>query len=208
MKKTKTLIISGAGISRSAGIPTFDENPDMRNILSIEYFQENTQDFWNKVLQMHNVVKNAKPTKAHQYIAAHSCEIITMNLDGLHTAAGSSSVLEVHGNFQNVYCTNPQCNQCFEFEQAHRSFKCPMCGAWLKPSIVLYGEQSKLYKIAFDKLFEYAAADVLIIGTSMKNIFPIKIKKQAEKLHCKIYEFCTNADEELEDYFIEQDFKF
>ena len=202
----KALILSGAGISASAGIPTFDDVLEMRDVLSIEYFSEHYEEFWTRLFFLHKCVVNAKPTLAHKLLATHSHEIITMNLDGLHTRAGSKNVIEVHGNFQKIYCTNPDCKSVLNFDFAYNSLQCPICSSKLKPDIVLYGENSLLYQKAFDTLFKYAGKDFVIIGTSFKNEFPLQMKKQAEKLKCHIQIFNENADAEVLEYLVNQEF--
>lgn len=202
----KALILSGAGISVSAGIPTFEDVPKMREVLSVEYYSKYYEKFWENVIKLYENVRNAQPTLAHQMLAANSCEIITMNLDGLHTKAGSESVIEVHGNLRNIYCVNPNCKHSFGFETIYNSENCPICSSKVKPDIVLYGECSPLYQTAFDTLFKYAGKDFVIIGTSFKNNFPEKMKEQAERLRCNVRIFNENANDEVMEYLIEQEF--
>lgn len=202
----KALILSGAGISATAKIPTFDDVPEMRDILSIEYFSSHYEDFWKKLIPLHKCVQNAQPTQAHKLLAAHSFDIITMNLDRLHTRAGSKNVLEVHGNLQEIHCTNPNCKSVFSFDYLHNSLFCPNCSSKLKPNVVLYGEDSLFYQTAFNTLFKYAGKDFIIIGTSFKNYFPLAMKEQAEKLKCTIQIFNTDANDEIMEYLIAQEF--
>ena len=199
----KILVLSGAGISATAKIPTFDDVPEMREVLSLEYFTKHYEEFWEKLIPLYKRIVDARPTLAHKLISSNYYDIITMNIDGLHTKAGSTNVIEVHGNLQNVHCTNSECNSVFKFEDVYNLRKCPKCSSKLKPGIVLYGEEALLYQKAFDTLFKYAGKDFLIVGTSFKNEFPIKMKEQAEKLHCNIKIINKNADEEVADYLID-----
>lgn len=196
------LILTGAGISANAGIPTFDDIPEMRDVLSLEFFNRYYDEFWNKVKSFERQLQNVKPTMAHQLLAEKEFEIITMNLDGLHSLAGSKNVIEVHGNMQKVDCINPNCKKEYPFEFVRNHSVCNECRSKLKPRIVLYGENSNQYKSAFEKLFTYAGKDFLIIGTSFKNEFPTKMQEQAQKLKCNVYIFNEDADEEILEYIM------
>jgi NAD-dependent deacetylase len=93
---------TGAGISAASGIPTFSENPDIRNKLS-RSFATRHKDIYRAVIdKMQTVCEAAQPNDAHIALAEYNVPIITMNVDGLHQKAGSKHVLAIHGEFPNI----------------------------------------------------------------------------------------------------------
>ena len=95
----KIIAFTGAGISKSAGIPTFEDIPEIKDKLSVEYKESNPEEFWEAINLLKNNVKDKEPTKAHKILAKNNIPIITMNVDGLHKKAGSKNVIEIHGNY-------------------------------------------------------------------------------------------------------------
>lgn len=100
LKGERTMIIAftGAGISRASGIPTFDEQGDLRTKLDRCFATYHRKEF-NKIMQqLADTCKAAEPNDAHKALAEYNIPVITMNIDGLHNRAGSQYVIEVHGN--------------------------------------------------------------------------------------------------------------
>ena len=95
----KYIVFTGAGISKSAGIPTFEEIPGIKEKLSLTYKQSHPKEFEAAINLLKNNVKDKEPTKAHKIIAKLQIPVITMNVDNLHTKAGSKIVFELHGNY-------------------------------------------------------------------------------------------------------------
>lgn len=92
------IAFTGAGISKASGIPTFDEQGDLRNKLD-RYFANHHRKEFNKVMQqLIDTCSAAEPNDAHKALAEYNIPVITMNIDSLHTRAGSQNVVEVHGN--------------------------------------------------------------------------------------------------------------
>lgn len=92
------IAFTGAGISKASGIPTFDEQGDLRNKLDRSFANHHRKEF-NKVMQqLIDTCKAAEPNDAHKALAEYNIPVITMNIDGLHNRAGSQYVIEVHGN--------------------------------------------------------------------------------------------------------------
>ena len=81
--------ITGAGISRASGIPTFVEMGDLREKLSRDYFRAQPEKFYEIILDIKRTVDRAQPNPAHRALAEYGVPVITMNIDGLHTRAGS-----------------------------------------------------------------------------------------------------------------------
>ncbi|MBR5555692.1 hypothetical protein IKU74_06755 [bacterium] len=95
----KIIAFTGAGISKSAGIPTFEEIPGIKEKLSVEFKEQYPKEFKDAIDLLINNVKDREPTKAHKILAELDIPIITMNVDNLHTKAGSKNVIELHGNY-------------------------------------------------------------------------------------------------------------
>ena len=92
------IAFTGAGISKASGIPTFDEQGDLRTKLD-RYFANHHRKKFNKIMQqLIDTCKAAEPNDAHKALAEYNVPVITMNIDGLHNRAGSQYVIEVHGN--------------------------------------------------------------------------------------------------------------
>lgn len=94
------IAFTGAGISRASGIPTFDEQGDLRTKLDRCFATYHRKEF-NKIMQqLVDTCKSAEPNDAHKALAEYNIPVITMNIDGLHNRAGSQYVIEVHGNVE------------------------------------------------------------------------------------------------------------
>ena len=120
------IAITGAGISKASGIPTFDEMGDLREKLSRDYFRAHPKDFYEIILDMKRNIDRAQPNAAHRALAEYRVPVITMNIDGLHTRAGSEGVLEVHGNLDYVECE--RCNTSHGYNEVDESIYCNGCG--------------------------------------------------------------------------------
>lgn len=97
MTKNNIIFFTGAGISVESGIPTFQEQPGIRDKLVRKFANSNPEEYRNTIRGMLDACENAEPNSAHKAIAELGCPVITMNVDRLHTKAGSNNVIEVHG---------------------------------------------------------------------------------------------------------------
>ena len=97
MGQHKIIFFTGAGISVESGIPTFQEQPGIRDKLSRDFANNRPELYRKTIRDMLDVCENAEPNAAHRAIAELGCPVITMNVDRLHTKAGSKNVIEVHG---------------------------------------------------------------------------------------------------------------
>lgn len=205
LTRSRTIVLTGAGISKSAGIPTFEEFPKLRDVLNLEYFRQNYDEFWHTLKQLKKMIEDKKPTVSHTLLANQkNWLIVTMNIDSLHQKAGTNRLIEVHGNLEKVVCTH--CCHKYPFEVVYDDLYCNECGGKLKPMVALYGEKVELYHIVMQEIKLYS--DVLIIGTSFKTNFADQFRIAAEKLKKRIHIFNTDADEELMEYLIEQESSF
>lgn len=168
------LAFTGAGISKASGISTFMEQPEVRDKLYRSYAQSNPQDYRDTVKILKNSVVNALPNDAHIALFDHDVEIITMNIDGLHEAAGSS-VLALHGVL-------PSDN---EMEKADKLYNKP----------VLYGDQAPNYQKAYEKVLELGPNDTfLIIGASNHTGVAKDLRMIAREKGARIVEIQDDAE--------------
>lgn len=77
--------ITGAGISKASGIPTFEDMGDLRNKLTRSYFNSHPEEFYQGLLAMKETIDRAEPNPAHLALVEYNIPVITMNIDGLHT---------------------------------------------------------------------------------------------------------------------------
>lgn len=174
----KIIAFTGAGISKSAGIPTFEEVQGLKDKLSIEYRETHPYEFEQAMQKLINSVQNKKPTVAHNILSLFKIPIITMNIDCLHTKAGSKQVYEIHGNYKDN-------NIVLYGEKMHFS----------KEALEL------LNAITIEAKQNDEEVTLLIIGTSMQTSFANVLKCYAEQLGITIYEINQNADIEVPIFF-------
>ena len=178
------VFFGGAGVSTESGIPDFRSVDGLYNqkydyppetILSHTFYRRNTAEFY-KFYRDKMLCLDAKPNAAHLKLAQWEKEgklkaVITQNIDGLHQAAGSKEVLELHGSVLRNYCE--QCGQLYDAEYMLNSEGVPKCscGGGIKPDVVLYEEG--LDQEILQKSVRYISeADVLIIGGTSLAVYP------------------------------------
>ena len=179
------VFFGGAGVSTESGIPDFrsvdglyrqqyDEPPE--TILSHTYFQRRTADFY-RFYRAKMLCLDAQPNAAHKKLAELEAAgklkaVVTQNIDGLHQAAGSRTVYELHGSIHRNYCT--QCHAFYgpDFIAGGEGVPlCPVCGGLVKPDVVLYEEglDQETVKGAVEAI---RRADVLIVGGTSLVVYP------------------------------------
>lgn len=179
------VFFGGAGVSTESGVPDFrsvdglyhqqyDYPPE--TILSHTFFMRQTEEFY-RFYQNKMLFPEAKPNKAHLALAKLEEQgklkaVITQNIDGLHQAAGSREVLELHGSVLRNYCS--RCGKFYELPymmEAKGVPHCEDCGGVVKPDVVLYEES--LDNDVLRKSIEYiGSADMLIIGGTSLTVYP------------------------------------
>lgn len=95
------IAFTGAGISKASGIPTFIEQGDLRNKLDRNFATCHPKEFQELMNQLLETCRKAEPNDAHYALAEYNIPVITMNIDSLHSRAGSKNVIEVHGSCEN-----------------------------------------------------------------------------------------------------------
>lgn len=188
--------LTGAGISKASGIPTFTEMGDLREKLSRTYFKNNPKDFYEILLRMKNLIDDAKPNPAHRALSKYDVPIVTMNIDGLHKKAGSKNVIEIHGNLEYVKC--PCCNKLYDFNVVKDSIYCKSCNVLLEPNVVLYGDNIPLYFNAVNLIG--SADELLVIGTSFYTSTALELSDRARYSGIKVTIINENAEVNVPKY--------
>jgi len=153
-KSSRIVFFGGAGVSTESGIPDFrsvdglyhqkyDYPPE--TILSHTFWERNPEEFY-RFYRDKLIVKGAKPNAAHLRLAKLEKQgklkaVVTQNIDGLHQAAGSKTVYELHGSTLRNYCT--RCGAFYDVDYIANSTgvpRCEKCGGIVKPDVVLYEE--------------------------------------------------------------------
>lgn len=179
------VFFGGAGVSTESGISDFRSVDGLYNqkydyppetILSHTFYRNNPKEFF-RFYKDKMLCLDAKPNAAHLKLAKWEQEgklkaVITQNIDGLHQAAGSKRVLELHGSVLRNYCE--RCGKFFDAEYMLHSEgvpKCDACGGPVKPDVVLY-EEGLNDKTLKDAVSYIRNADVLIIGGTSLVVYP------------------------------------
>ncbi|MCW3060661.1 MAG: cobB [Capsulimonas sp.] len=171
-------VLTGAGVSAASGLPTFREaqtglwaqyRPE--DLATAEAFRRDPKLVWEWYAWRRSLVEKAAPNAAHMALAALALRVpkltlITQNVDGLHQQAGSSGVVEMHGNIRRTKCFDE--NTVVESWPATDEAppRCPRCHSLLRPDVVWFGEQ--LPKNALSRATAAAAScDIFLsVGTS------------------------------------------
>ena len=178
------VFFGGAGVSTESGIPDFRSVDGLYNqqydyppetILSHTFYRRNTEEFYrfyrNKMLCL-----DAKPNAAHLKLAQWEREgklkaVVTQNIDGLHQAAGSEKVYELHGSVMRNFCES--CHKFYDVNYIAGSEGVPKCscGGDIKPDVVLY-EEGLAQNTLTGALRAISEADVLIVGGTSLAVYP------------------------------------
>lgn len=177
----KIVFFTGAGVSTDSGIPDFRSQDGLYNqsykyspetIISHSFFMNNPEEFY-RFYRERMLVLDALPNSTHTFIAkceaaGRSLGVVTQNIDGLHTAAGSRHVWELHGSVLRNYCMD--CHAFYDAEYIKNSTgipRCSKCGGIVKPDVVLY-EEGLDDSVVSGAIHAISQADVLVVlGTSL-----------------------------------------
>ncbi len=178
------VFFGGAGVSTESNIPDFRSADGLyrqqyryspEQIVSHTFFVRNTEEFYefykNKMMFL-----EAKPNAAHQKLAeleraGKLSAVITQNIDGLHQAAGSRTVYELHGSIHRNYCQ--ECGAFYDASYVKEAAGIPKCscGGVVKPDVVLY-EEGLDATVIQDTVRAIGRADTLIIGGTSLVVYP------------------------------------
>ena len=186
LAQSKNIVFfGGAGVSTESGIPDFrsvdglyhqkyDYPPEI--ILSHTFWERQPEEFY-RFYRDKMIVKGAKPNPAHLRLAKLEREgklkaVVTQNIDGLHQAAGSKNVYELHGSTLRNYCT--RCGAFYDQAFIANSTgvpRCTACGGIVKPDVVLYEEGLDPETLS-GAVAAIRRADTLIIGGTSLVVYP------------------------------------
>lgn len=178
------VFFGGAGVSTESGIPDFRSTDGLYHqewkyppeaILSHTFYESKPEEFF-RFYRTKMLAPGVKPNAAHEKLAELEKQgklkaIITQNIDGLHQAAGSKNVLELHGSVHRNYCE--KCGKFYDMDFVLHSEGVPhcSCGGRIKPDVVLY-EESLNGQTLRDAVRFISEADLLIIGGTSLNVYP------------------------------------
>lgn len=183
-ESSNIVFFGGAGVSTESGIPDFRSTDGIyhqqydyppEEILSHTFFLRNPGEFF-RFYRAKMLCLDAKPNAAHRKLAQWEQEgklkaIVTQNIDGLHQAAGSKKVFELHGSVLRNTCM--RCGRFYDAQSILRSEGVPHCdcGGIIKPDVVLYEEglDQRTLQGAVDVI---ADADMLIVGGTSLAVYP------------------------------------
>ena len=195
IKQSKNIVFfGGAGVSVESGIPDFrsdnglyndkdtmkefghNANIPVETILSHSFFVRYPEEFY-KFYRNKMVYLSAKPNACHLGLAKLEAmgklkAVITQNIDGLHSKAGSKNVLELHGSIYRNHCT--KCGKYYDIDFIMESGDCPHCREChgiVKPDVVLY-EESLDNEVLYKAILAISNADVLIVGGTSLSVYP------------------------------------
>ncbi len=198
----RILFITGAGISADSGLPTYrgvgglyqgqatEEGVSIEEALSGAMLARRPELTWKYLWQIGAACHGARANRAHEVIALlqqrkPNTWVLTQNVDGLHRAAGTVNLIEVHGHAFDLYCT--RCRAEFMAAELITNYevkpelppKCPRCGGLIRPDVVLFGERlpDKTLRSLVELSYLYPQL-VIAIGTT--GSFPYILRPIAE----------------------------
>lgn len=180
----RVVFFGGAGVSTESGIPDFRSVDGLYNqkydlppetIISHGYFMRHPEQFYS-FYKDRMIYPQAKPNACHKKLAQLEAEgrltaVVTQNIDGLHQAAGSKNVFELHGSVHRNYCMD--CGKKYSLDYVMESEGIPRCscGGMIRPDVVLY-EEGLDRKVINGAVKAISEADMLIVGGTSLVVYP------------------------------------
>ena len=184
-ESARMVFFGGAGVSTESGIPDFrsvdglyhqqyDYPPE--TILSHTFYMRKPEEFY-RFYRAKMMAPDAKPNAAHRKVAQWEQEgklsaVVTQNIDGLHQAAGSRKVYELHGSVRRNHCR--KCGAFYDLDYMLRTTgipRCEKCGGIIKPDVVLY-EEGLDQATLNGAVRAIGNADLLIVGGTSLTVYP------------------------------------
>lgn len=188
LEETERIVFfGGAGVSTESGVPDFrgsaglythedEDQEDPQTVLTPGYLRQNPALFY-EYYRANLLHPYAQPNDAHEALARLEQQgkllaLVTQNIDGLHQAAGSENVLELHGSVHRNYCV--RCGKTYSLDAVMDCDgipQCEKCGGLVRPDVVLYGESvdAEAFSAAEEAVYD---ADVLIVGGTSLTVHP------------------------------------
>lgn len=192
-KSRRIVFLGGAGVSTESGIPDFRSENGLwhaktkygcspEELVSHSFFEQRTEEFYDFFLRC-MVFPAVKPNVTHRALAQLEAEgrllaIVTQNIDGLHQAAGSQKVLELHGSVWRYFCMD--CGAAYDLPYVLEAAKarrdscvprCAKCGGIVKPDVVLFEEPLDA-QILSEAVEAIRQADLLLVGGTSLVVYP------------------------------------
>ena len=180
----RIVFFGGAGVSTESGIPDFRSTGGLyhqewkyppETILSHTFYKSNPEEFF-RFYRAKMLCPDAKPNAAHKKLAEWERQgkllaVVTQNIDGLHQAAGSRTVYELHGSVHRNHCE--KCGKFYGLDHILHTTGVPRCGCGgiIKPDVVLY-EEALDDKVVDGAVNAIAQADLLMVGGTSLNVWP------------------------------------
>ena len=171
-------VLTGAGISKESGIPTFREAQtglwakyDPMELATPQAFKRNPKLVWDWYAWRRGLVLDSNPNPGHYALVkmearAPNFTLITQNIDGLHKKAGSKNIIELHGNIHRYKCFEEDMIVGMMDDTGELPSGCPNCGGLIRPDVVWFGENLHPEALA-DAVEASQTCDVFFsIGTS------------------------------------------
>lgn len=220
-KAKRVLAVTGAGMSADSGVPTYRgvgglycseaARPygfSIEEILSGPMFRGRPELTWNYLREIERACRDAKPNRGHEVLAEmdgyfDAVWILTQNVDGLHGAAGSRNVLDVHGDLHQIICTSCDYRtHVHDYQDLADLPLCPRCEAVLRPDVVLFGESLDPNKLSrLEQELRKGFDVVFSIGTSSLFdyiVAPLRFAQAAGKTTVEINPDFTAMSELVE----------
>jgi len=195
----RVLFITGAGVSADSGLPTYrgvgglyndgetEDGLSIEDALSGDCFAVRPDITWKYLAQIERNCRGVQPNAAHQAIAGLErlleVVVLTQNIDGLHSTAGSTNVIEIHGTLDERFC--PHCGTPAQSDDRAVPPRCAKCGEIVRPKVVLFSEN--LPEEAMERLHKALVQGfdmVFVIGTTA--VFPYVLEPVIRALHAGI----------------------
>jgi NAD-dependent deacetylase len=226
------LFVTGAGISADSGLPTYrgigglyeqettDDGVPIEVALSGEMFRRDPALTWKYIHQIESSCRDARPNRAHELIALLERRLnrvwtLTQNVDGLHRAAGSQRVIDIHGDVHHLVCT--RCGYRWRVESydgIEIPPSCPECNSLVRPEVVLFGEMLPLDRTkllqeqltrGFDAVFSIGTTSVFpyiaepVLDARRRGALTVEINPDASEVsHIVDYRLRAGAAETME----------
>jgi NAD-dependent deacetylase len=181
------VVLTGAGISTESGIPDFRSADgiwaqyDPMEVATIEAFRRDPVKVWDFYVRRLGVLAEAEPNDGHRALAELERRglvqaVITQNIDSLHTRAGSTEVIEVHGSIRKHVCLACGAVETLAAVVAQLETRpapeCPACGTVLKPGVVMFGELLPIDAMERAERLAREASLLLVVGSTLE-VWPV-----------------------------------
>ena len=173
----KITAITGSGVSAASNIPTYRSAGSgwdnyATGIAHYTRYGNHLPEVWKHWTAMGRLIEAAEPNAAHYALAKHDVFIITQNVDGLHTLAGSKDVIELHGDMRTMRCL--RCKKSSPCDLSTESPVCFHCGsARVRSNAVLFGEQLSRKKVDA-AMSAVNRADLIIVAGTSGTVWPAR----------------------------------